>query len=359
MLARVALGGDQHKKSVDVSTIDGYCVASKMIEEDLIRFVTEWGLTHFISLGDLYDRGYAADVAMALSSYDNDIRLAQVLGGNYYGIIGNHLRLGLDSNPELHLIQPHSVYKSRVASNRTEQIMRTPDFLRIGDVQFSFAHCVRDKKYDGHLYLKRQPGVKTHIGIYHTHDVVPANQLMRTGNVYNTVPNHKIVEYLKDVDIAIVGDVHKPLGMFEIDKGTYGKCTMIVPGSLANTNSSKNQYHTTIDMPVITIEDDSSVKLEFKTVDLHTNVLTFKEATVDAKKEKIKSLRGHKVDESQMGEGKGATARFIDYNDWNGYMLKRAYTEIDKDMIRCVLQDPRDLNTLAKQYLSGREGIIG
>ena len=140
MKYKILYATDLHKKMKDITTIRGYCTVHNKIEDDLINLISQLGITHFIEGGDWFDSGYGSDVAAALAHTDLDRKLYDAVKGNFYGVIGNHIRLNMDSNPELFLIQPHPKYTTRHRISRDTQIIKTPDELFLNGVQISFCH---------------------------------------------------------------------------------------------------------------------------------------------------------------------------------------------------------------------------
>lgn len=351
MSVKIGFAGDLHKRPKDITTIEGYVECTISVQRKLMQAIKDLRLDYFISLGDWYDKGYSSDVSSGLADYDIDIEMSNILKGNFYGLIGNHIRLNMDSNPELHIIQPHPVYKSRRACFREEQIMKTPDILRVGNVQISFMHHKKDVN-DVHAYKPtRRDWAKYHIALFHTPSIVPNAQLIHTNYGYNASSNSSIGETLQGVDLAIVGDIHNPIGQFEVHTPT-GNLTMIVPGSLTNTDASLQNRHEFILMPIITVEDDDSVKVEYYHFDLLTNLLTFKQKNVEASREKLKSLRGkavkslHESDDIVAVLGRSENA----YTSLNAFMQAQQYTDVDKQLIRHVLNKPDDLDGLVRIY---------
>lgn len=351
MSVKIAFAGDLHKRSKDITTIEGYVNCTIAVQKSLMKLIKDLNIDYFISLGDWYDKGYAVDVAASLADYDIDIQMSQLLKGNFYGLIGNHIRLNMDSNPELHIIQPHSLYKSRRASLREEQIMKTPDLLRINDVQISFMHHKKDVS-DALMYKpNRREWAKYHIALFHTPAIVPNAQLVSTRYGYNSSSNLKISQTLEGVELAIVGDIHTPLGQFAVNTKT-GQATMIVPGSLTNTDSSEENRHTSIMIPILTIEEDSTVKLEYYNFDMKTNLLTFKKKNVEASRARLKTLRGNVVKELHESEDVVAVlgGQETVYTSLNAFMQVQQYTEKDKKLIRQVIDNPEDLDSLVRLY---------
>ena len=294
MKYRVLCGGDLHKRMKDISTIRGYTTACKKVQLDLMNIIKEMGVTHFISLGDWFHSGYGSDVAAALVHTDIDREMSELLNGNFYGLIGNHIKIRLDSNPELFLIQPHSSYISRHKVNRTEQIIRTPKSLVLNGVQFCFQHWNREAESTYDYKPMIDENCHYHIGLFHTPSVIPT-QMLKSMNMNGiTNSNSAISAVMNDIELAIVGDIHKPLGTFVINRDDGKSTTMIVPGSLTNTDAGLGSRHDSVELPLIDIDDDGKVTLSYVHIDLHTDKLTFLAKNIsDEMKEKLSSLRGN------------------------------------------------------------------
>lgn len=351
MRTRIMLAGDLHKRSKDITTIEGYVRCTQAVQRKLMDIIEELEVDKFISLGDWYDKGYAVDVSASLSDYDADIEMSKKLDGAFYGLIGNHIRLNMDSNPELHIIQPHPVYKSRRATERVEQVMKTPNMLRIGNVQISFMHHVQGVTDVLAYHPKRESWAAYHIALFHTPLIIPYNKLVGTGYEYGSSPNDKIAQTLSGVDLAIVGDIHKPIGKFQ-----HGNTTMIVPGSLTNTDAGDASRHSIIEIPVIDVEDDK-VSLSFYTFDLMTNMLTFKKKNVERSKEALKTLRGKAVPElhtDRVNQVASVISNDLICTSLNAFMQSQGYTSVDKAIVQKVISAPEDIDGLINIYKGER-----
>ena len=350
------IAGDLHKRMKDISTIKGYCNACKNVQLDIINFIKQNGVTHFISAGDWFHGGYGSDVAAALCHTDIDRDMAEALNGNFYGVIGNHIRIQMDSNPELFLIQPHSVYRSRHDVNRNEQIIKTPDRIVLNGCEFLLKHW--NPVAEGALDYKCEldPECKHHFAIFHTEQIIPAPLLhgLNMGHVISDESN--ISKALNGVEIAIVGHIHKVIGSHVI-RSTNGKDTlMIIPGSLTNTDAGKKARHDYIDIPIITIYESGEYKLEYHRQTLHTDELTFYQKT-EEDTGKLKSLNGNTKEnlysELQATAFIGDNQQFLTLNR---FLESQGYTKSDKTQIRSVIRNPEDIDTLvyiAKQESEG------
>lgn len=352
MKYRVMIAGDLHKRMKDITTIRGYTKVCNEIQWDIMDFIKKNEVTHFISLSDWFDRGYGSDVAAALAHTDIDRVMHDLLKGNFYGLIGNHIRIRMDSNPELFLIQPHPTYKSRHKVDRDFQIIKTPKELILNGVQFCFMHYNPQAESAFDYKAMINPDCHYHIGLYHTEYIIPSQHLAGLGMQATVNDNSKIGKALEDIELAIVGHVHKPIGQFTINKVDGTTTTMIVPGSLTNTDAGEISRHDSIDIPIVDIEEDGRVSLWFHTLPLRTDELIFlkKEVSDDAR-QKLRSLRGNSkeklYDEMESVTFVGESSGFMSLN---AFMKQQGYTTGDKAMIRSVIHDPDNINVLLSIY---------
>lgn len=347
---RAIAAGDLHKLHKDISTIVGYADNAIYVQKQLMSTMSELGVTHFFCLSDWYHKGYSSDVGAGLADVDLDRQMCEQLNGNVYSVIGNHMYLGLESNPEFHLIQPHPYIKARREVPRKEQLFKTVNSIMINGVQISFAHCKLDAKSALEYKLIRNPEAKYHIALYHTHLIVPYAKLCEAGYNYSASSNTNIAEALDGVDYAIVGDVHKPLGQFKVKTKT-GDCTMCVPGSLTNVDSSRANRHTSVNLPLIDISEDGVVSISLVPFDLHTNNVTFKEVKDDIGK--LKSTKGNVV--AHLYESEDDGDGFVSITDFGScsmtytdYLKTEGYTETDKKLIMACIKFPEDIQELMK-----------
>lgn len=352
MKYRVLIGMDLHKRMKDITTIRGYCKACTKVQLDIMDTIKKEGITHFISGGDWFHGGYGSDVAAALAHTDIDNEMSKLLNGNFYGLIGNHIRNRMDSNPELFLIQPHPDLKSRHEVVRDEQIIKTPRELILNGVQFCFMHWNKDAEDATWYKAMIDESCHYHIGLYHTEDVIPTQYLHDMNMTHIVNDNSKISSALQDIELAIVGHIHKPLGSFTINRADGGTTTMIIPGSLTNTDAGEGSRHEYVDMPLIDIDDDGKVTLSYYHQTLHTEDLIFmkKEVSEDVR-EKLKSLRGNTKDtlygELESNTFVGESSGFISLNS---FMRQQGYTPGDKALIRSVINNPDNIQDLVRIY---------
>lgn len=353
MLAKIMFAGDLHKLHKDISTISGYVKCCNAVQRALMKLIEQKGITHFVSLGDWYHKGYSSDIAASLADVDLDIQMHNILNGNFYGVIGNHLRLNMDSNPELHLIQPHDTIVSRRAPTRQYQIIRTPATLTIGTVQISLMHT--NDRYESVTDYKpvRNSGTTFHIGVFHTPLIIPSTQLARTGLAYTASPTNKIAETLEGVDFAILGDYHIPLGSWDVSTAS-GVCKVYCPGSLTNTDAGEHSRHYAINIPIVTIEDDCSVSIEYQHFDLLTHMLKFE--AKETANTKLKTTRGKATPLNvSLKDSQVVVSGDVSKMTLTDFINARGYTSAVKDMMYTVLDAPSDINKLVGLFVQKNE----
>lgn len=346
MIHKLLFAGDLHKRNKDISTIKGYVKCVDAVQESIINIIQKEGITHFIHLGDWYDRGYIDDITAAIADTSMEEYMNKILKGNFYGVIGNHIRLRLDSNPELMLIQPHTSIVSRKPVKRTEPIIKTPSCFTIGNVQISLIHFDSTIQHVNDYEVVRLPNVVYHIACVHDAKFIPNSRLRSIQYPPTTSLDSQIAQKLKDVDLCICGDIHIPIGMFELSPNTK----MIIPGSLTNTTASEKTRHSSINMPLITIDDETDkVSIAFYPINLKINMLTFDSKKNDTISDKIKSLRGNNV--KNLYEDKdfeSVLTTGIASMSFGSFLTQQGYTKGDKDLIRSMLSKPEDIVNLMK-----------
>lgn len=269
MRARILFVSDLHKRDCDFTTIAGYTKAVDAVQRDLLSFIREKGITHLVSLGDWYDKGYRS-INRSNNDRNFDEDLSRAVNGNFYICLGNHFFLERDNNPEMYLIQPSQYYKPTQPIYATQPVIRAVPSLRIGPVQISFFHYSKENK---HYVQERDPDVKLHIGVYHDEVVIPTQQ-REDGGVRGTTFTSTLDSVFANIDLAITGHIHRPLGKFDVH--TNGRTIpMIVPGSMCITTSAAADLHTEVQLPVVEITDEGNISCSLFTFDTHANLLRF------------------------------------------------------------------------------------
>lgn len=259
-LARVLLLYDRHKREDDFKTIKGYIDVQTKQTDDILDYIKEAGITHVIELGDLYDRGYHKVGAQHADTMD-EIAISDAVNGNYYGLIGNHLFLERDSNPEFYLIQPNNYAHLQPATKKKfrKPVIKVQDKLVIGNTQFSFFHYDKENKH----YIKSvDAGVKYHIGLYHDDDVVP-NSVRAACNIPTQISSSYLNSIYSNITIGFCAHVHIPIGKVYIQLADGKKVPLFIQGSMLPTSSKESEIFQSINLPVLDIYEDKC-KLSYK-----------------------------------------------------------------------------------------------
>lgn len=266
MKAKILFVSDLHKRDIDFTTITGYTKAVDAVQQDILRFIKDAGVTHLISLGDWYDKGYRSINRM---NHDRNLdeELSRAVNGNFYICLGNHFFLERDNNPEMYLIQPSALYKPTKPIYAKAPVIRAVPALRIGAVQISFFHFSKKNK---NYATEIDPDVKFHVGVYHDEAVLPSS-LREEGNVRGDTMQSILDSVYANVNFAVVGHIHTPIGFRKFNVAGH-PLPMVVPGSLANTDTGVS-YHETCQLPVLTINDDDTVSAQLFTFSLHTELV--------------------------------------------------------------------------------------
>lgn len=257
MLAKILYISDFHKRWKDSESVKGALAVQRDIQEDLLREIPRLGITHIIIGGDWYDRGFHG-LGPAFSETEMDRHLSALVDGRVYLCVGNHFFLERDENPEMYIIQPNNMLKPKFDMVHPDKpIFQVVPQLVIGDVQIDFFHFSKTNK---NYWAPRKPGIKFHIGIYHDDSVVPG--WVREAEGYSgsstQVYFNKVFE---NIDMALCGHIHSKIGWCGIKLFDEREVPMCIPGVMRATKNVQCEKHKDVDLPVLTIEDDSSVTL--------------------------------------------------------------------------------------------------
>lgn len=254
LLARVLLIYDRHKREDDFKTIKGFIEAQSKQTDEILKCIEEEGITHVIEMGDLYDRGYHKVGAQHADTMD-EIAISDAVNGNYYGLIGNHLFLERDSNPEFYLIQPNNYAHLQPATKKKfrKQVIKVQDSLIIGNTQFSFFHYDKDNKN----YIRPvAEGVKYHVGLYHDDEVVP-NSVRAACNIPTQISSSYLNKIYSNVTIGFCAHVHVPIGKVYIQLSDGRKVPLFIQGSMLPTSSKESEIFQSVTLPILNIYEDS------------------------------------------------------------------------------------------------------
>lgn len=268
MQARILFLTDLHKRDTDFTTIIGYTKAIDRVQDDILGFIQRQNVTHVVIGGDWYDKGYR-NINRTFNDMNYDRALRDAVNGNVYLCRGNHLYIERDSNPEMYIIQPCPAMPL-IHNIRTdgEPIFKSPDSLQIGPIQISLFHFSKDDK---RYYTERQPETTFHIGVYHDDCMLPSSVRQMSGD-HGMTSSDDLNKYFGNIDLAICNHIHTAVGMLKVPVNGHN-VPMFIPGSLCITKNQPSEIHSEVQLPVVTLEDDNTVRVSTATFSLHLDML--------------------------------------------------------------------------------------
>lgn len=346
MIAKILFISDLHKRYRDSESIKGQIAVQQQIQEDLIEFNKQNGITHNIVLGDWYDRGFHG-LGQAYGAIEMDRRLSASVNGNVYLCVGNHFYLERDENPEMYIIQPNNFIKPQIPIPvPDEPIFKVVPSLKLGTIQIDFFHYNKtNKEYAAY----RSNDVSYRIGVYHDHTVVPAWVKEQEGLVGAASTQSYFSRIFNNVDLAICGHIHTKIGTVTMELCDTGrKVPLIIPGALGITQNKDQYKHASVDLPVVTIEDDNTVSVEMHTFATHVDRLQF-----STRKDK-RTLMDATIAAADVSSLKHMSVTHADaaMSSLPAYLKARGYSEECLKLIDSAATDSLNLGT-AYQIISG------
>lgn len=346
MLAKILCISDLHKRYHDSESIKGQLAVQQQIQEDIIAFNIQNGITHNIILGDWYDRGFHG-LGPAYGAMEMDRRISASVKGNVYLCVGNHFYLERDENPEMYIIQPNPFIKPQMPIPVPDKpIFKVVPNLRIGNVQIDFFHYNKtNKEYAATVAT----GVTYHIGIYHDHTVVPGWVKEQEGLVGASSTQSYFSRIYNNIDFAVCGHIHTKIGTVTMEMCDTGKkVPLLIPGAIGITQNKDQYKHASVDLPVITVNDDSTVTVEMHPFATHIDRLQF-----SSKKDK-RTLMDATIAAADVGNLKQLSVTHADVamTSLPAYLKARGYSEECLRLIDAAATDTLNLGT-AYQLISG------
>lgn len=337
VIAKILFITDLHKRYKDSSSIKGQLAVQQKIQEEIINFNYQNGITHNIIAGDWYDRGFHG-LGQAYGAIEMDRRLSKSVNGNVYLCVGNHFYLERDENPEMYIIQPNAFIKPQFPIPVPERpIFQMVQTLQIGTVQIDFFHY---NKLNKDYMAYRKPETTYHIGVYHDDAVLPG--WIREQEGYTGASTQAYMNNIyNNIDLAIHGHIHTKVGTASVQLASGKQVPMFVPGSLGITQNKENFKHTDVQLPIIEIEDDYSVNIKVATFSTHLDELRFYSAN---KKRKKESISDNMVMSGQLTMGNTSA----ELQSLPIYMTKKGYTNRHLNLINAAIGDTLNLATAVR-----------
>lgn len=268
MQARILFLTDLHKRDTDFTTVVGYTQAIDAVQEDILSFIARNKVTHVVIGGDWYDKGYR-NINRTFNDVNYDKLLSDSVNGNVYICRGNHLYLERDSNPEMYLIQPCAAMPPIHPIKLPEtSVFQSPDTIQIGPLQISLFHFSKENKC---YRAERNPETTFHIGVYHDDVMLPSSVRNLYGDKGLT-SSYDLQYYFDNIDLGVCNHIHTAIGQVKIPLVTKS-IPVFIPGSLCITKNQASELHDHVELPVITLEDDNTVRVSLANFSLHLEML--------------------------------------------------------------------------------------
>lgn len=330
MIAKILFVTDLHKRYKDSTSIKGQLEVQNLIQNDIISFTKEYGITHIVLCGDWYDRGFHG-LGQAFGAMEMDRRLSESVGGNVYLCVGNHFFLERDENPEMYIIQPNAFIKPQNDIPVPEEpIFKMVQDLTFGNVKISFFHF---NKLNKNYVAAREPNITFHVGVYHDDCVIPGWIRERDGYTGDVSMSHMNMVY-NNIDFAVHGHIHTKVGMTNVELNSGRKVPLCIPGSLGITQNIESAKHTTVSLPILEIDDDYSVQMRQKEFSTHMELLKFYAPKKSKKENKALDF-----------EKKNFTTTKISNQSLPTFLSSRGYQQHQLKLIDAASHDKLTLST--------------
>lgn len=343
MLARALYITDLHKPYQDPSTIKGQVQVHTKIQQDIVDFIKKYNVTHCFIGGDWYDRGFHG-LGPVYGAIEMDRRISNAVNGNVYLCIGNHFYLERDENPEMYIIQPNQYIKPQIEIPMPDKpLFQVVPRLKIGTVQIDFFHY---NKINKNYYSSRDDDCTYHIGIYHDDTVLPTWIRELDGYRGNSSQEY-FAQVYNNIDLALHGHIHSKVGTVTLNLNTGKQVPLVVPGSLGITQNKECFKHKDVQLPLIEIDDDSTVRVKLATFSTHIDELSFSEPKSRKKKNKL-------IDEGVVDtkEFKITESR-AELQSLPNFLTKKGYTNTHLNLVSAALSDTLNVATAVRIIVEG------
>ncbi len=338
-IARILFITDLHKRWKDSESIKGTINVQLKIQEDIIKFNQENGVTHNIVCGDWYDRGFHG-LCQSWGATEMDRRVSKSVNGNVYLCIGNHFYLERDENPEMYIIQPNPYIKTQYPIPLPDEpIFKVVPSLVISTVRIDFFHF---SKINKEYVANRDPRITHHVGVYHDDVCVPGWVSEMDGYSSRSTQSYYNRIYA-NIDVAVHGHIHSKIGITKIPLETGREVPLYIPGSLGITQNKDCFKHAGVDLPILDINDDGTVIWSTVPFSTYIGELRF----IESKKKKKKQLIAEGILPAQ---GIHIAAQDASMSSLDTYMAKRGYGEVHMKILNEARNQSLSMSRMIKLF---------
>lgn len=333
---------DIHFRDSDFTTIKHSTKATEKVFYDIIKFAEKTDDLTIILGGDVFDKGYR-QVGPSYAHRNLIERLHLACDGELYLVMGNHVFLERDSNPELYLMQPHSTFKPLIETYAIRPLLKVVDKIIINSTQFSLFHY---NKADKNYYQERQKDIRYHIGIYHD-DVIIPQSIRSKLNIRVNISSDYLNMIYSNIDIAIANHIHSKIGLTTI-KTDSREIPLYIPGSIGITENSAIEIHSSVDLPLFTIDGDN-LKIETVNFKIYLEDMEFLKKAI--RKELDKDI----IDNSEYEAAKTCKDKYKVMNSafesmlsFSEYMRRNGFSDKAIHFFQTAVESDIDVATAVK-----------
>lgn len=240
---------DLHLRSKGFTTIANYTDALQLfMKKYLPEAIEKYNVTNLVFLGDVVDSGLT-DTTSFMKVYKDIESMVELVPGDCYLNIGNHMFLDLANNPEMWCIQPHQFIRPMKVVDIKEQLIKTPKRIRCGNAQITLNHYY-PKGYPKDYNTVKEDDVALHIACWHDDELIPLN-----GRATPMIDNG-----YRGININICGHIHIPHEPFTLPLSNGEKTLVYIPGSIGRTSSKKEEENLLARLPLLIVDNDGNSK---------------------------------------------------------------------------------------------------
>lgn len=155
---------DIHFRDSDFTTIKHSTKATEKVFYDIIKFAEKTDDLTIILGGDVFDKGYR-QVGPSYAHRNLIERLHLACDGELYLVMGNHVFLERDSNPELYLMQLHSTFKPLIETYAIRPLLKYKVMNSAFESMLSFSEYMRRNGFSDKAIHFFQTAVESDIDV--------------------------------------------------------------------------------------------------------------------------------------------------------------------------------------------------
>ena len=343
---RVLMITDTHFRDKDFKTIGGYVKATNAVLDQIEEIIIREKIDIAIHGGDVVDSGFSQQ-SMVHHFMNRLNRIKQLLHGMFFVVVGNHLFLEIDNNPEVYWIQPSDIIKPREPIFAEEPLLLAPYAVRINGTQYDLMHYSKDRSSYFRNIINPEKTQYRH-ACYHDEVAVPGSVRLEE-NIRVEVRSELYDALLSPYDSVTCAHIHTPHDQIVVTTPSGKKVPMDIPGSLGIVTSEERQKHSKVFLPIHEVGTNTFNKT-YVQVKTHVEKYLFynkqqKKIAALIEEEQMPELKKY---EKAVGEEAAATTMFAIKHGVEEYLHMRGFSAQAVEVCRLACEGTLDFNSLCK-----------